>query len=185
MITTLHIGTSIVYRTPIAAEDGLTARQCERRAVSRLVEYAFGTDCLLHNEDGAPYIAGGVAPHISVSHGAGEALLAVNFERRVGVDIESPRQQLDRVKHKFLHRCELPEYGGSIGGLLKAWTMKEAVYKALSVRGVPLTEIRLPVGGAEPVAVCAVRGADVRRFAVYGVSEPGRMISLVEEILVV
>lgn len=119
--------------TPVAA--GHPAREAEREAVGRLVEAAFGSGAVLtHSAAGAPLVDGIDEGRLSVSHGAGFAALAVcDAGRRVGIDVESPRQQLRRVVRRVLTPGEaeiLPDAATcDIALLLRIWTAKEAVYK--------------------------------------------------------
>lgn len=180
MIEEFALGTSRVYRIPLV-ESG---RDGERAAVSRLVARAFGNDArLLHAPNGRPYVeggAGGGGRFISVSHGAGMALLAVNARRRIGIDVEAPRMQLHRVAAKFLHADEAAVWGGSMERLLAAWTVKEAVYKALWMDGAALAEIRLPDDGGDGFAWYEGRGAS-RRFDLYAAEGEGWRLTLAEE----
>lgn len=119
---------------PIAAS-AQPMREAEREAVSRLVEAAFGSGAVLtHSAAGAPLVDGVEDGRVSVSHGAGYAALAVCAAgRRVGIDVESPREQLRRVVRRILSPAEaaiLPDAEAcDIALLLRIWTAKEAVYK--------------------------------------------------------
>lgn len=119
---------------PVAATSQ-PMREAEREAVGRLVEAAFGSGAaLMHSAAGAPIVDGVEEGRVSVSHGAGYAALAVcDAGRRVGIDVESPREQLRRVVRRILTPGEaeiLPDAEASdIALLLRIWTAKEAVYK--------------------------------------------------------
>ena len=128
MIEEFALGTSRVYRIPLV-ESG---RDGERAAVSRLVARAFGSDArLLHAPNGRPYVeggAGGGERFISVSHGAGMALLAVNARRRIGIDVEAPRMQLHaRRRGCRVGRldgspaCGVDGEGGRLQGFVDGW----------------------------------------------------------------
>lgn len=118
-----------LYAQPI---DGC-GREAEKKAVAEIVREIFGDSQLLHRPDGLPYIQD-FDGCISVSHGAGTAILAVS-EKPVGVDIEENRAQLLRVSHKFIN----PE--DESPSLLHAWTAKEAAFKAAGIEGVTVSEI--------------------------------------------
>lgn len=118
-----------LYAQPI---DG-RGREAEKEAVAEIVREIFGDSQLLHRPDGSPYIQD-FDGCISVSHGAGTAILAVS-EMPVGVDIEENRAQLQRVSHKFIN----PE--DESPSLLHAWTAKEAAFKAAGIAGVTVGEI--------------------------------------------
>lgn len=132
-------------------------RQREKEAVWRLVCALLGEGVEIgHEPTGAPTITG--APGIiSVSHCRRGAAVAWTPGRAVGVDIETARQQLERVKSRFLCGGEMAAYGGSLDLLLRAWTAKEALYKAALTPGLPLT-----TGITLPPAVAAGEG---HRFA--------------------
>ncbi|MDE5688145.1 MAG: hypothetical protein K2I18_05905 [Paramuribaculum sp.] len=118
-----------LYAHPI---DG-RGRDAEKQAVADIVREIFGDRPILHRDDGSPYIQD-FEGCISVSHGAGTAVLAVS-DTPVGVDIEENRAQLQRVSHKFVN----PE--DESPSLLHAWTAKEAAFKAAGIAGVTVSEI--------------------------------------------
>ena len=93
---------------------------------------------VLHYEDGAPYLRGEETLNISISHSRTGVAIALD-DKRVGVDVEEMSEKLSRVREKFLSAAEDDLFGHSPEGLLKAWTLKEAAYKATLVPGLPLT----------------------------------------------
>lgn len=120
-------------------------RAAEREAVEALVGCAFPGKTLIHNAEGAPLIEG---EHISVSHGASTALLAIGAAA-VGIDIERPRVQLEKVAPKFIRPDDI------YPSLLHAWTAKEAAFKAWSTRTVTIADIRVEITGAGGRATCS------------------------------
>ena len=121
-------------------------REAEKNAVGMIILEEFGPDAILtHAPDGHPVLT--VGRHtvcISVSHCCDEAVVAVaDSDTPIGVDIETSREQLRRVALKFLNDDELTSAGDSLHNLLRAWTAKEAVYKAALTPGLPLHEILL------------------------------------------
>lgn len=115
-----------------------------RNAVARLIAEHIGADArVIHDADGAPSLADSPL-HISISHSAHFAALAVDESVRIGVDIEEPRlEQLRRVVSKFLAPEELPRWESR---LLQAWTAKEAAFKAAGISGLTIGQIRLTDG---------------------------------------
>ena len=96
-----------------------------------------------HLPDGTPFLPG-YDGYISISHSLESVAIALNVSHRIGIDTETWRPQLERVKHKFLSVQEQKIYQGNTG-LLLAWCMKEAAYKAAGVRGLDFAEgIQLP-----------------------------------------
>jgi len=81
--------------------------------------------------------------YVSFSHGGAHAVAAYHPFLAVGVDIEGPRPQLERIAPKFLHPEELAYLDGhpKREWLLRvAWGAKEAVYKAARVKGLAFVE---------------------------------------------
>lgn len=98
---------------------------------------------LRHDANGAPYIDGEKC-HISISHCATHVALAVNYNHRIGIDIENWREQLNKVRNRFLSPNE-QETINTPQLLLQAWTAKEALYKVAQSPGISLaTDIILP-----------------------------------------
>lgn len=107
--------------------------RCEREseAVGRcLADLGLDHQRVAHRPAGAPYFEGPEAPALSISHCRVAAAVAVSDAGHVGVDIEEPRQQLVHIAERFLSESELSEISTDINLLLKAWTAKEAAYKA-------------------------------------------------------
>lgn len=75
--------------------------------------------------------------HLSLSHGGQHACAVYHPYTSVGVDVEGPRPQLERIAEKFLHPEERAFLEGphSEWGLRVAWGAKEAVYKAARTPG--------------------------------------------------
>lgn len=126
-----------LHAAPIEPVPG-RRRDAETDAVERLVARRFGPKAaLVHDAHGAPSIAGR-PESISISHGAGWAILAVAPTGvRVGVDIECWRRQLRSVAPRFLTPGERGRIT-SDAELLQAWTAKEAVFKAAGIAGLTM-----------------------------------------------
>lgn len=138
----MRSGEVSVYAEPVVGAEGRGERRlAEQSAVSRMVADVFGPDVQIgHREDGSPFVMVGQAPEVSVSHCRTLAVLAVGGDERIGVDVEEWREQLRRVARKFLSADEAFEADDE--ALLRAWTVKEAVYKAAGCPGLALTDIR-------------------------------------------
>lgn len=144
---------------------GVTRREREQAATRDLLHYLFGDNYELdHTPDGAPRLLVEGAPcHLSISHSRTRAAVAVDYERHIGIDVEEWRDQLVRVRDKYLTPEEVTEWGGTPNQLLLAWMAKEAAYKAFEPRGVTLLSVRLSVGAADnpPRAVFGLKQADL------------------------
>lgn len=132
-----------LYVAPISGAGN--RRERERATAAMLMTEAAGVPCeILHRADGSPYPACG-GMEISVSHSALIAGLAVSRRGRVGIDIEEWRvEQLRRVARRVLSEAEVGVYSDD-AALLRAWTLKEAAYKAINGAPADLREIRLPL----------------------------------------
>lgn len=95
-----------------------------------------------HNEDGSPYLknpSGLISDiAISVSHCRSGACIALGDSGMgFGIDIEDENDKLVRVSPKFINDSESLFISAEM--LLAAWTIKEAVYKAVATPGLSLT----------------------------------------------
>lgn len=77
---------------------------------------------------GKPYIANATL-QVSLSHAFPYAAAITHRQQPVGIDIEHARQQLLRIRHKFLHPEELSCAGEDLQLLGVYWSAKEALYK--------------------------------------------------------
>ncbi|MCX4369513.1 4'-phosphopantetheinyl transferase superfamily protein [Muribaculaceae bacterium Isolate-042 (Harlan)] len=163
-----------VWHTAIASSsDRSGRREAEREAVAGLVAAAFVPEArLMHKESGAPYILTGdgcdTLHSVSISHCSDTAMLAVAPEgTAIGIDCEHFRKALRNVAPRVLSADEMPGWTASDTLLLRAWTIKEAVYKAAGIPGLPLAEgIRLPQAEIADNAISDIIAAtaDGRRF---------------------
>lgn len=163
-ITALTFGQVLLYGC--ALPEAPTRREAETAAVERLLATALpGGYRLAHNADGAPVLEGG--PHISISHSRTHAVVALCAEASVGVDIETPRAQLARVASRVLSAQEVEAYGATTEGLLQAWTLKEAIYKAALTPGLDFRrDIRLPLGPKKNKAAIATATGTGIQFSI-------------------
>lgn len=119
--------------------------------------------------------------NISISHSRHFAVLTcAPADVEIGIDIEEPRDQLARVAPRVLSAEELSAYGGSADGLLRAWTLKEALYKAsrhmLGREPEFASQLRLPLEG-RGASVCE-DGRELR-FEATTLVEDGLCIAVV------
>lgn len=145
--------------TPIEADPGRTRTEREHAAVGAIIARFFGADAIVgHRDTGAPYLVGREDISLTVSHSRDYAAIAFSTRRTVGVDIEQWREQLVRVAPRVLSESEMAVYGVSSDLLLRAWTMKEALYKAALTPGLDFRrDIGLPPHPASTAATVAGR----------------------------
>ena len=87
---------------------------------------------------GKPYLVGSNL-HISIAHCASFAFAAV-ASSPIGIDIQLPCKQLQRVKRKFLDDIAIEDSGSDLEKLCVYWCAKEAIYKAYGGRGLSLKQ---------------------------------------------
>lgn len=145
--------------TPIEADPDRTRTEREHAAVGDIIARFFGADARVgHRDSGAPYLVGREDISLSVSHSRDYAAVAFSSERTIGVDIEQWREQLLRVAPRVLSESEMAVYGVSSDLLLRAWTMKEALYKAALTPGLDFRrDITLPSHPASTAATVTGR----------------------------
>ncbi len=145
--------------TPIEADPGRTRTEREHAAVGAIIARFFGADAIVgHRDTGAPYLVGREDISLTVSHSRDYAAVAFSAERTAGVDIEQWREQLVRVAPRVLSESEMAVYGVSSDLLLRAWTMKEALYKAALTPGLDFRrDIMLPPHPASTAATVGGR----------------------------
>jgi phosphopantetheinyl transferase len=104
-----------------------------------------------HHLNGAPFIHERPELCVSVSHSQSHAVLVIS-NNSIGIDIESPRHQLQRVANRVLSADELADFSSLSDGLLRAWTAKEAVYKCAGFSDVDFAkEIHISTDGLASV----------------------------------
>lgn len=80
------------------------------------------------DEFGKPYLVDSDY-HISISHSYPMVACALHPTKPCGIDIESARSQLLKIRHKFLNPQELEFCGEDLDKLCIHWAAKEALYK--------------------------------------------------------
>lgn len=148
-----------------------TRHEIEQAAKMAIVAEVFGPLELCHRADGSPFIPGSGAS-ISVSHCQTLVVLAADrLRRNIGIDCETASRgaQLGRVAAKFLSPAQSLAWGADEKYLLRAWTLKEAFYKAARIPGLPLADIPLPPAVVWPTLGGGRRGGEMefrgRRFS--------------------
>ena len=108
-----------------------------------------------HTPDGAPRLTVKFrSMPVSVSHSRRTLMIAISKNGgRLGIDTETPDrvEQLKRIACRFIGDGQ--EMWGEEHRLLRAWTIKEALYKAAGIAGWALRAIPLPADGELPAIV--------------------------------
>ena len=88
-----------------------------------------------YNIDGAPELDNN--KYISITHCKNFAGIAIG-NNKLGFDLENYREKIFTILPKFLNKNEefIYEFDSIIKGLTLIWTAKEAIYKAISAKGI-------------------------------------------------
>lgn len=88
-----------------------------------------------YNIDGAPELDS--SKYISITHCKNFAGIAIG-NNKLGFDLEIYREKIFTIVPKFLNKNEefIYEFDSIIKGLTLIWTAKEAIYKAISAKGI-------------------------------------------------
>ncbi len=80
--------------------------------------------------------------NISISHSDEIVTVLISKENGIGVDVEKIQDKVHSVASKFLNSNEMHFFGNkpSTRQLIRAWTAKEAVYKALRKPGINFSD---------------------------------------------
>lgn len=110
-------------------------RKRELKGVVCLKNYLFENEEIMYAENGAPRLLHHAEKHISISHSLLYiGMLVANF--KIGLDIELISDKVKRVVSKFVNTHEEQHFDlNSAEELTRIWTMKEVLYKAVSVVG--------------------------------------------------
>lgn len=115
-------------------------------AIRQLLKvFGYKDESLYYNTNGKPFLK--EVHSISISHTRQYAALAIGFNCEVGIDIESHREQIERIAHKFCGSGavqQLKDRSQRIEKLTTIWGVKESIYKILDRQGLSfLKDIRV------------------------------------------
>lgn len=143
-----------------------SSRMAAKRSVARLFDPPPRPDAIEVERDlsGAPWaVVEGRRIRLSLSHASGWAAAAAHVRLRVGVDVEPLRPVPDAFSRYFLspeERSALDEWEDPATASLAAWTVKEAVLKAMGCGlSIPPRTVRIEsLDGKGRVALSTNRG---------------------------
>jgi len=73
--------------------------------------------------------------HISLTHSFPYVAAACSLQNRIGIDLEKPGRNIEKIAPRFLHRREWEKWKSQSNLLTLAWSAKESIYKALGKPG--------------------------------------------------
>lgn len=112
-----------------------------------------------HGEHGKPFLEG---LYFNISHSHNKALLAVNFEHEIGVDIEFMRENIawENIATRYFSQHEIAELSQVSNAqkkiaFFRGWTRKEAYIKATG-KGLttPLSAFYVPLWETTNLSIC-------------------------------
>ena len=97
-------------------------------------------DLKVSYKDDIPFLSNNRS--ISISHSEEMVAILISKESGIGVDVEKINKKVDSIKSKFLNQKEISYLSGDgeTRNLTRAWTAKEAIYKALRKPGIIFSE---------------------------------------------
>ncbi len=123
----------IVWKTSDQTKYAIIHHEEKKReflALRCCLKHFLGTNpAVFYEPSGKPYLKNNW--NISFSHTTGYAAVAFSENLNVGVDLEHPRKNIERISAKFLRKEELAviEAQNNIEHLLFMWGIKECVVK--------------------------------------------------------
>jgi phosphopantetheinyl transferase len=92
--------------------------------------------------------------HISLSHSFPFVAAIISHKKSVGIDLERFGRQVEKIGPRYLSAEEWNRWQDSHSDLTKAWTCKEAIYKAMGVPGLAFQQdIQLPSFANNPFKI--------------------------------
>ena len=73
--------------------------------------------------------------HISLTHSYPFVAVACSWKNRIGIDVEKPGRNIEKIAPRFLNAAELEKWKDSSNLLTLAWSAKESIYKAVGKPG--------------------------------------------------
>ena len=146
----------------------VAAHGCLRDILARYHHWEPGQLTFSANDNGKPALSTDLSERrmdFNLSHSEDLALVAVTWERKVGVDLERIRQGISAqvIARQYFSRSEVAELLGLPSeqrevGFFNCWTRKEAYIKAQGLGlSLPLDSFDVSVGPNEPVILRATR----------------------------
>lgn len=94
---------------------------------------------LRKDENGKPYFYNSNY-HISISHTQSQVAVLISDTHQVGIDIETVKPKILRVRDKFLEPLEKQVIGDDLNKLTIAWSAKETLYKLYGKKNIIFAE---------------------------------------------
>ncbi len=109
--------------------ESTAARHC-----LQLLSSEFDNLILVQNDRNRPFFENSDW-HISLTHSFPYVAAACSRNKRIGIDLEKPERNIEKIAPRFLHRREWEKWKSQSNLLTLAWSAKESIYKALGKPG--------------------------------------------------
>ena len=114
---------------PIKKLESVAARYCLHQLSSE-----FDSLVLVQNDRNRPFFLDSDW-HISITHSYPYVAAAFSPKKRVGIDVEKPGRNIEKIAPRFLCATELEKWKDTSNLLTLAWSTKESIYKAVGKPG--------------------------------------------------
>jgi 4'-phosphopantetheinyl transferase len=114
---------------PIKKLESVAARYCLHQLSSE-----FDSLILAQNDRNRPFFEDSNW-HISLTHSYPYVAAACSLKNRIGIDLEKPGRNIEKIAPRFLCVAELAKWKDTSNLLTLAWSAKESIYKAVGKPG--------------------------------------------------
>lgn len=114
---------------PIKKLESIAARYCLHQ-----LSPEFESLVLVQNDRNRPFFQNSEW-HISLTHSYPYVAAACSPEKRIGIDLEKPGRNIEKIAPRFLCPAELAKWKDTSNLLTLAWSAKESIYKAVGKPG--------------------------------------------------
>ena len=114
---------------PIKKLESIAARYCLHQLSSD-----FDSLILVQNDRNRPFFQDSDW-HISLTHSYPYVAAACSRKKRIGIDVEKPGRNIEKIAPRFLCPAELAKWKDTSNLLTLAWSAKESIYKAVGKPG--------------------------------------------------
>jgi phosphopantetheinyl transferase len=114
---------------PIKKRESVAARYCLHQLSAE-----FDSLVLVQNDRNRPFFKDSDW-HISLTHSYPYVAAAFSPKKRIGIDVEKPGRNIEKIAPRFLCAAELEKWKDASHLLTLAWSTKESVYKAVGKPG--------------------------------------------------
>lgn len=115
----------------------ITRREIEKAGAKWTLEHLlnFNEFELLYTPENKPYL-NNRTEHISISHSYDKLAIIINKKAICGIDIELIRNNVLKIKHKYLNEYELKFANNDVEKLITYWSGKETLFKLYGLKNI-------------------------------------------------